>query len=356
MIATITPTQQNQGNLIAQALNGQTSSLAQALNAAIQRSQQDVNIFAQQNSELIQEQSRNLNLEQQERFDLRNRVENLIRLDETARNNQVTRATQLADLELRQKRFANEDEAFGFERQDRKELRDAGLSTAQQATIKNEREGQRLASGLLNDQVSRFATASNAQVARTNAATNQTNASTNRTSVEARTAQIKQDQENERVERERKALEDVTVNEILRSLPENATPEQKRNALEEARVNPNISSDRVADVEDRLFGNTSGTRERTLTVAQRKEIAVSQAKKKALEDRLEALRAIPPEDREDKDNEEINDINNKIDVLEATLNALQAGIDGLLPPPLEDDSFTIPSGGASGTIPAAAGA
>ena len=74
-VATITPLNSTQTNLLANALNGSTGTLAQALNAAIQRSQQDVQVQAQQEDALLTERQRRLANDRAERFDLRNRFE-----------------------------------------------------------------------------------------------------------------------------------------------------------------------------------------------------------------------------------------------------------------------------------------
>ena len=91
-ISTITPQNRTQTNLLAQALNGSSGSLAQALNSAIQRSTKDLKIQHQQGQNLVQEQARNLQREQEERFDLRNRAENAFDMQQTEQNNDVINA------------------------------------------------------------------------------------------------------------------------------------------------------------------------------------------------------------------------------------------------------------------------
>lgn len=162
MIATITPASNTQTNLLANALNGTSGSLAQALNAAIQRSQLDLQVQAQQNQTLVTEQARNLAREQQETFDLRNRAENLIQIGETQRINDSNIA--LTDARTTGITADNEFEAsergiligagatpasqssFGFEntKTDDAALREAGANAAAKTiTEHNFRESER---------------------------------------------------------------------------------------------------------------------------------------------------------------------------------------------------------------------
>ena len=107
-IATITPQNRVQTNLLAQALNGSSGSLAQALNSAIQKSTLDLQIQAQQGQTLVREQSRNLQLEQEERFDLRNRAERAFDMSERKKSNEIINDGRQQDLATKQFRLGNE--------------------------------------------------------------------------------------------------------------------------------------------------------------------------------------------------------------------------------------------------------
>lgn len=89
MIAQITPQNSQQPNLLAAALNGNTSSLSQALNNAIQRSQQDVELQSQQGAAFLSVQAQRLARQQEERFDLRNRAENTRDFNQRQNNDSV---------------------------------------------------------------------------------------------------------------------------------------------------------------------------------------------------------------------------------------------------------------------------
>jgi len=155
MIATITPQGSQQANLLANALNSTTSGLTQALNNAIQRSQQDVELQSQQGAAFLSTQTQQLNRRQEERFDLRNRAENTRDFNERQRTNEIVNDGRVQEQairsenqsELRQQReilsrsnATPADRAvFGFENQqtDDARLRSNNADTASQVIQDN---------------------------------------------------------------------------------------------------------------------------------------------------------------------------------------------------------------------------
>lgn len=128
-IATITPMDNTQQTLLAQALNGATGTLAQAINSAIQRGMQDANMQLTQENAFLSEQQRNIANERAERFDQRNRAQWLMDFARRERQDQLGNQINAQDADMRQ-------EKFGFEREDREVAKDLNVTDPQIAAAK----------------------------------------------------------------------------------------------------------------------------------------------------------------------------------------------------------------------------
>lgn len=140
MIATITPQSSQQTNFLAAALNGTTSSLSQALNNAIQRSQQDVELQAEQGAAFLSVQAQRLARQQEETFDLRNRAENTRDFQERQDTNNIVNDGRVQNQEIQRE---NQDNILD----ERNLLSSTGNSPAQR-TIKQERRNDELLDAL----------------------------------------------------------------------------------------------------------------------------------------------------------------------------------------------------------------